>query len=165
MRNIRLVASTVFCTSLLMLSACGGDNSTTTDTAAPAASATTAATTAAPAASEAPATTAASDKEICEAAVTGAKAFQDQVQKAIASGTMPGEAEIKAAMATMGEGLAIAQGGDSAVAKAAQAYVAENSKALAAADPATASETPEFQKAASDFDAACKAAGVPINFS
>ena len=167
MKNIRLMASTVFCASVLALSACGSDDST--DTAAPAPSATTAATaaatTGAPAASAAPAATGASDKEICEAAVATTAGFQKKMAEAMASGKTIGEADVKGAWTDLAGALSIAEGGDSAVAKAAQAYVAELNKAAAAADPTAAGEAPSFGKAGTDLDTACTAVGVSTTLS
>ncbi|GAB7045484.1 hypothetical protein [Catenuloplanes indicus] len=157
MKNIRLVASTVFCVSVLALTACGDDS--TTETAAPAPSSA-AATTDAPATSEAPAAAGASDKEICEAAVANTKAFQKKTTDALAAGKTVGDADVKAAWSDLAGVLAVAEGGTSDVAKAAQAYVKELNTAAAAADTATAGESPALGKANADFNAACSAAGV-----
>ncbi|GAB7044606.1 MULTISPECIES: hypothetical protein [Catenuloplanes] len=160
MKNIRLMASTVFCVSVLALTACGGDDSTTStdDTAAAAPSAV--ATTGAPAASEAPAAAGASDKEICEAAVANTKAFQKKMTDSLAAGKTIGDADVKAGWSDLAGVLAVAEGGDSDVAKAAQAYVKELNTAAAAADTTAAGESPALGKANSDFNAACSAVGV-----
>ncbi|MDP9794106.1 hypothetical protein J2S43_002618 [Catenuloplanes nepalensis] len=152
------MASTVFCVSVLALSACGGDDSTTeTDAAAPAPSAA-AATTGAPAASEAPAAAGASDKEICEAAVASTNAFKKEMLDAVAAGK---EVDTKKAWSDLAGTLAVAEGGTSDVAEAAQVYATELKTAAAAADPVAAGESPSFGKAGTDFDAACTAVGVP----
>ncbi|GAB7045482.1 hypothetical protein [Catenuloplanes indicus] len=163
MKNTRLLASTVFCVSVLALSACGGD-SDTAETAAPAPSA--AATTGAPAtASAAPAAAAASDKDICQSAVKATTAFGEKLAESLKAGQEFGDAEIKAAWTAMATELKVAEGGTSDVAKAAQSVQAELTKAAAATDVAAAEESPSYQKAVTDLETACKAEGVDLNAS
>ena len=162
MKNIRLMASTVFCVSALALSACGGGDAPA-GTAAP--SATTAATTGAPATSSAPAAAAASDKEICNAAVKATTAFGEKLAESLKAGKELTSADIQALLNAMATDLSVAEGGTSDVAKSAQVMVAELKKVAASADLATAEDSPEYQKAGTELDAACKAAGVEINFA
>ncbi|MDP9794107.1 hypothetical protein J2S43_002619 [Catenuloplanes nepalensis] len=162
------MASTVFCASALALSACGGGDDSNTGASAPATSGAPVATTGAPATSEAraaAAAAAASDKEICDAAVRATTAFTKKLTETLQAGKEFSNADVQAAWTAMATELAVAEGGDSAVAKAAQTLTAELKTAAAAPDPTVAEESPAYQKAGADLDAACKAVGVDINFS
>ncbi|GAB7044607.1 hypothetical protein JCM9533A_84580 [Catenuloplanes niger JCM 9533] len=106
-----------------------------------------------------------SDKQICDAAVQATTAFGQQLAESLKAGKQFGDAEIKAAWAAMATELAVAQGGDSDVAKAAQSLGAELSKAASATDVAAAEESPSYQKAVTDLETACKAQGVDLNAS
>jgi hypothetical protein len=167
-KNFRLISSTVFCASILALSACGGGDTTTasSDATASAPAATSAATSApAPAATSA-APAAASDKEICDAAVKAGAALKEKMVAAMMGQQEMSDADLVALYtSSVGSLEPLAAGGASAVAKAAQGVTDQAKKAAASADPMAAVSTPEWEKAATELDTACKAVGVDVNFA
>ncbi|MEU8301480.1 hypothetical protein AB0C04_29855 [Micromonospora sp. NPDC048909] len=78
----------------------------------------------------------------------------------------PSPADFKKILTEMGEQMATfaSAGGDSGVATAMSRFGAQASKAAAAADPVGAADNPAFEKAGADITAACRAAGVSVNF-
>jgi hypothetical protein len=170
-KPFRIASSLFLSACVLALAACGGADETTAGS-APAASATTAASAAAPT-SAAPADSAGggtSDKELCESAnKAGEKMKKDFIAafQASGGGELPPAAELKKVLTELNDELsALAKSGaeDSKVVAALKTFGVEAAKAAKASDPATAADNPKFEKAGSDITAACKAAGVTVNF-
>lgn len=157
----------------MALTACGGEETTTTAGSTPSAS--TAPTSAAASASSAPSPSAAagatggtggtSDKKLCESAKKAGDDMKAQLVAALQSGE-PSPAVFKKILTDLeGKMTTLASsGGDSKVATALKRFGVEASKAAAEADPANAADNPAFEKAGADITAACKAAGVSVNF-
>ncbi|WP_433344212.1 hypothetical protein [Micromonospora sp. CA-111912] len=155
----------------MALTACGGGEDTTT-TAGSTPSASTAPSSAAASPSSAPPSTAAtgatggtSDKKLCESAKKAGDDMKAQLVAALQSGE-PSPATFKKILTDLeGKMTTLAStGGDSKVATALKQFGVEAAKAAAAADPANSADNPAFEKAGADITAACKAAGVSVNF-
>lgn len=148
----------------MALAACGGE-----DAATPAGSAPSASVAPSSAASSAPAPSAAaggkSDKELCESAKVVGDDMKAALIAAMQSGD-PSPAVFKQILTDLDQKMTslVSAGSDSKVATAIKQFGAEASKAAAAADPATAADNPAFEKAGADITAACKTAGVSVNF-
>ncbi|MET0424442.1 MAG: hypothetical protein ABW046_11225 [Actinoplanes sp.] len=157
------IASAVFLgASLLTLTACGGE-----DTPAGTPAAAPATTSAAPVAeSTATAASAAGDKDLCQAANKADKAMKAELIKAMqaADGDMDPAAYKKVLSGIADELNAAAASGDSPVAAAMKKFADQSSTAAAAADPETALADPAFEQSGKDLTAACKAAGVTVNY-
>ncbi|WP_447140088.1 hypothetical protein [Micromonospora sp. LZ34] len=148
----------------MAVAACGGEDTATTAGSTPSAAPSSAA-----AASSAPASSAAtggkSDKELCESA----KKVGDEMKAALVAAMQAGDpspAVFKQILTDLDQKMTslVSAGHDSKVATAIKLFGAEASKAAAAADPATAADNPAFEKAGADITAACKTAGVNVNF-
>ncbi|NBE80219.1 hypothetical protein [Micromonospora rubida] len=155
----------------MALTACGGEEETPT-TAGSTPSASTVPSSAAASASSVPSSSAAtdakggtSDKKLCESAKKAGNDMKAQFVAAMQSGD-PSPAAFKKILTDLDEKLTTlaSTGGDSKVAAALKQFGVEASKAAAAADPADAADNPAFEKAGADITAACKAAGVNVNF-
>ncbi|MBM2621944.1 hypothetical protein JIG36_41230 [Actinoplanes sp. LDG1-06] len=151
--------------SLMSLAACSGDDTST------ASSTPTTATSAQPAAETtteavAPAGDAPADKDVCEAAGKADKAMKAELIEALkASNGEPTAADYKKVLTGLATQLTTAVGSsETEVGKAVKAFVADATEAANAADPVTAADNPEFTKAGSDLTAACKTAGVTVNY-
>jgi hypothetical protein len=167
----RVTSSLFICASVLALAACGGADETKAGS-APAASSTVAAPAATPTSST-PADSAAggtSDQDLCESAhEAGEKMKKDFIAafQASGGGELPPVAELKKILTDLNDelsGLASAGAEDSEVVAALEKFGSEAAKAAKASDPATAADNPAFEKAGSDITAACKSAGVKVNF-
>ncbi|MFI0796916.1 hypothetical protein ACH4OY_30155 [Micromonospora rubida] len=154
----------------MALTACSGEDTKTTAGSTPSAS--TAPSSAAASASSAPSSTAAagttggaSDKKLCESAKKAGDDMKSQFVAAMQSGE-PSPAVFKKILTDLDEKLTTlaATGSEGKVATALKQFGVEASKAAAAADPADAADNPAFEKAGADITAACKAAGVSVNF-
>jgi hypothetical protein len=153
----------------MALTACGDD---TTDTAGSASSVAPPAASASAIASAAPSTPAAdtaagtTDKAICESANKAGETMKDEFVAALQSGKEPTPAALKKILTAFTDRMtaATATASDSKVTAAVKQMGAEASKAAAAANPIEAADNPDFVKAGSDLTAACKAAGVTVNF-
>ena len=163
----RATFAALICASALALAACGGGDDTT---AAPAPSTTTAAapapsaTSAAPSAATGGTGIGAGDKKICESANKAGEKMKDDFVAAMTSGE-PSPAKLKQILGELDSKLsAVAGDADTKVAAAAKQMAAEAEKAASAADPMDAAANSGFEKAGSDLTAACKAAGVKVNF-
>lgn len=157
----RLASTMLICASVVALSACGDEATETTAGSSPGASP--ASTSAAP---SSPAAASMSDKEICEAVKKAGDEMKELVITAAQSGKTPTAAEFQKMltdMQTTATSLA-SSGGEGPVTTAMKQLVAEVSKAATAADPMTAADNPAYVKAGADLTAACKTAGVNINF-
>ncbi|MGW1062821.1 hypothetical protein [Micromonospora rubida] len=106
-----------------------------------------------------------SDKKLCESAKKAGDDMKAQFVAAMQSGD-PSPAVFKKILTDLDEKLTTlaATGSDGKVATALKQFGVEASKAAAAADPADAADNPAFEKAGADITAACKAAGVSVNF-
>lgn len=148
--------------SLLTLTACGGEDATPA-----AATPTTASTSADSPAPASPAVDPIDDKEVCEKAQKTGTEMKQAIVRVVAT---EGDASVdatKAVATQMAKDLAetVASGSpDSDAVIALKAFVTEFEKAAKAADPLTAMDTPAIDKASKDFNAACKKAGVEVNF-
>ncbi|MEE6263144.1 hypothetical protein [Plantactinospora sonchi] len=108
-----------------------------------------------------------SDKELCESVKKAGDKLKEAFIGAMTSGEEPEPAAFKGILTDMSEevtALVAAAEADSKVAAALKAFGAETSKAASAADPVTAAANPAFEKAGADITAACKTAGVTVNF-
>ncbi|MEH1098017.1 hypothetical protein [Micromonospora sp. CPCC 205561] len=165
MNRLRATFVALISLSVLALTACGGEESATTAGSTPSASVP--ASSAAASASAMPSSSApaggASDKELCESVKKADSEMRPKLVKAMTSGEA---AAYKDVLTELSQKLtaAVAGGGDGKVATVVEAFSAEASKAAAAADPLTAAENPAFEKAGASITAACKAAGVKVNF-
>ncbi|WBB79618.1 hypothetical protein O7606_26320 [Micromonospora sp. WMMD882] len=166
MNLARVTSAIVMCAVLTTLAACGGEDaadpagSSSTTSSAPSSAATTASS--APSAS----TAGASDKDLCESAKKAGDEMKAELVKAVSSGSEPTPAVFQKILTDLEKavtGLA-ATGGDSPVATALKQFGVEAAKAASEADPAAAADNPAFEKAGADITAACRAAGVDVNF-
>ena len=160
-KRILATSSLLICVSVLPLTACGGkDDTSTTAGSAPAASV--------PAASPAGGDTAggANDKKLCESVRTAGEKMKSSLITALQSGEEPSPAVFKKILTDLDkEVTSLAEaGGDSEVGAALQKLGSEAAKAAKASDPAEAADNPEFEKAGTEITAACKSAGVDVNF-
>ncbi|MEV6346236.1 hypothetical protein [Actinoplanes sp. NPDC051851] len=167
MKRNGVVSTVLFSFCMAMLTACGSEDGKSTDAAAPAAT-TSAVTSEAPAA---PAADSADDEKLCTEADKAGEAMKNDLLAAMKDAAAKGESEpsvedAKELLATFEATVAplVASAGDSAVGAALTALATETGKAAAAADPFTAAQDPAFEQAGTDFTAACKAAGVTVNF-
>ena len=164
MKRIFATSSLLICVSVLPLTACGGkDDTSTTAGSAPAASAP------APAsASPAGGDTAggANDKKLCESVRSAGEKMKSSLITALQAGEEPSPAVFKKILTDLDkEVTSLAEaGGDSEVGAALQKLGSEAAKAAKASDPAEAADNPEFEKAGTEITAACKSAGVDVNF-
>ncbi|MDY7087825.1 MAG: hypothetical protein SYR96_22300 [Actinomycetota bacterium] len=149
MNRTRIASAVLIGVSFLSLAACGSDETPTT-----AAPATTAAAAPAP-----------SDEAVCTELDKVAKAMSKDVVALVASGD-PQPAEAKKALDNAVAGLTKAAGSsETEVGTATKELIARASAAAAAADPMTAIEQDtQWEKAATDINAACQKAGVTIKF-
>ncbi|MER7167473.1 hypothetical protein ABT336_15565 [Micromonospora sp. NPDC000207] len=148
--------------SLLTLTACGGEDATPA-----AATPTTAATSAATPALASPAVDPVSDKEVCEKAQKTSTEMTQAILKAAATEGEASTNATKALLTQMTKDLAETAASGSPDSEAVTALTAVNAeivKASTAADPLTAMDNPASEKAGKDFNAACKKAGVEVNF-
>lgn len=168
---MRMSSAVLIGVSVLSLAACGGDETPTAAAPTTAPAATTTATEAAPdpaatSVAAAPAAGgAATDKQLCAAANKADKSMKAELIKAMQAGGEPDAAVFKKVL----DGLAgqlntAAAGSDSKVAVAMKDFAGRAGEAAAAADPVTASDTPAFEQSGKDLTAACKAAGVKVNY-
>ncbi|WP_307871740.1 hypothetical protein [Micromonospora sp. U21] len=164
MKRFRVTSTVLICASLMTLAACGGEDSATTAGSTPSAS--TASSSAAAPSTSASTTAAASDKELCESAKKASDDGRALLLKAVQSGKAPTPAEFKEILTDLEQKFttAAAAGGDGKVAPIMKQFAAEAAKAAAAADPATAADSPAFVKVGADLSAACKAVGVTATF-
>lgn len=149
--------------SLMALTACGGDDTTAAPAPAPTTAAAPAATDEAAAPADGPAP---DDKKLCtEAAAAAKKMTADLVEVMKASqGEMP-TAEMKKILAGLGDDLTkVAGSSDSEVGAAIKDFAAKSTEAAAAADPVTATDNEGYEQSGKDINAACKTAGVKVNF-
>ncbi|MER7892933.1 hypothetical protein ABTX15_24235 [Micromonospora sp. NPDC094482] len=166
MKALRVPAVVLISACLMALAACGEEDAATTAGPSPAVSAAPSSADVTP--SSAPSSPAAggrSDKELCESA----KKVGDDQKAALIAAMQSGEpspADFKKILTEMSEQMATlaSAGGDSDVATAMSSFGAQASKAAAAADPVGAADNAAFEKAGADITAACKAAGVSVNF-
>lgn len=162
---IRTASLAFVAVTALGLAACGGETPAGAPSSAPSgpAPATSSLVTSAP-----PAATggeAKSDKERCETAQKAGVKFKDDLLAGIKSGQAQTSASYQKYLEDFAGGLTEASGGgDSKVAKDLQVMGTELKKASAAADPAKAADGDALTKAASDVEAACKAAGAELKF-
>ncbi|MBO4163205.1 hypothetical protein [Micromonospora antibiotica] len=171
MNHARFSTVALTCLSVLALAACSeakpsttaAPSSSATGAAAPAASpsVTTAPTTDAPTAAADPA----ADKKLCTAAKKIAETTKVDVVKAAMAGGDPNPA-IKKAYNELASGLAKATAGTpgSEAATALAAFGVAAGRVATAPDMDAAADGPEFQKTSAMANAACKKAGVDINF-
>ncbi|SCL41806.1 hypothetical protein GA0074692_6506 [Micromonospora pallida] len=156
----------LLCASLTTLAACGGED-TTTESAPPAASAPASPTTSA---AEPPSPSAAavtkSDKELCEATKQIGEEMKASVVKVFQGDAAAAPAAFGKILTDLDQKMTAlaASGGDGAVTAGLKQFAAESAKAAKAADPVAAADNPTFEKVGTDLTAACKAAGVDVNF-
>ncbi|WP_203823458.1 hypothetical protein [Actinoplanes palleronii] len=177
MMRTRITSAVLFTAAMLSLAACSDDDKTEAGAATPT-SAAAIAPSAAP--SSAPVldpesnpdaggnqAAGVADKELCTATNTAGEAMKKAIVTLMSanSGTIA-PADAKAILADFNKQVTTALGSvvTSKVAVSAKAVADEAAKAAAAADPITAAAEPGFEKAGTDFTAACKAAGVAVNF-
>jgi hypothetical protein len=151
----------------LTLAGCGGEEDTTAESApsvsaapsAPAASASSP-----PSPSAAPAGK--SDKELCESAKQAGEDMKASLVTALQADAAAAPAAFRKILTELDEKMTAlaAAGGDTAVTAGLKQFAAEAAKAAKAADPAAAADNPTFEKVGTDLSAACKTAGVDINF-
>ena len=175
MDHVRLSTVVLTCVSVLALAACSAAEPATP--AAPSTSATAgAASSVSPSTAASPATTdpaanptgaanPAADKRLCTAAKKIAEKTKVDVMKAAMSGGDPNPA-IKKAYTEMATELAKATAGipGSEAVTALGAFGAAAGRVATAPDMDAAASGPEFQKTSAMANAACKKAGVDINF-
>lgn len=152
----RICAAVLAGAFLMSATACGSDDDTTPAAAGNAP----AATTAAPAATTAAA--APSDKELCETAQKADKEMRQKLVETLGSGKEPEPSFYGNLYTEMADRMK--NTGDGAVADAMNEFAAGLDKAAAAKDPGEAGDNPAVEKAGAKITAACKAAGVPVNF-
>ncbi|MEU4570822.1 hypothetical protein [Micromonospora sp. NPDC023956] len=170
MKPLRVLSAVLVCAALT-LAGCGGADDTTAGP-APSAGPTSSATStpSSPTTSSAPAPSTSvggtGDKEIC----TSVKEIGNDMKASLVTALQADQAAAPAAFRKVltdleGKLTALAAtGGDTAVTTAIRAFTTEAAKAAKAADPATAADNPAFEKAGTDLTAACKKAGVEVNF-
>jgi hypothetical protein len=158
----RITSAALIGVSMMALAACGGEDATT---AKPAPATTTAATPLASEPAEAGTTGGVSDKELCESV----KKAGDDMTAALVAAVKAGEptaadySKILTGMAAAMDKLA-ATGTEGDVLTAIKKIGAESATAAAAGDPTEAASTASFEKAGAEMTAACKKAGVKLNF-
>ncbi|GAB2619686.1 hypothetical protein Aab01nite_33810 [Paractinoplanes abujensis] len=169
MLRVRTTFAAVLGASLMSLAACAGDDATEAS-GTPA----TTATSAAPAATTeaaAPAGDAPDDKTICNAANKADKAMKaeliSQMQKT--QGELDGAGYQKILVSLADQLTAAAGSSESEVGKAVKTFStlateAGANAAKAGANPEAALAAPGFEKSGTDLTAACKAAGVTVNY-
>ncbi|MEV4659733.1 hypothetical protein [Micromonospora sp. NPDC049301] len=167
MKRSRIASALLILAATTALAACGdGDKATTAGSSSPAPTSA-APTSAAPstaATPTAPAASGASDKTMCESAQKAGDEMKAELV-AIATAGEPSAADFKKILTGLDQKVTeVAAGGDSKVATALRQFGVLASKAAAAPDPAAAADNPAFEKAGADITAACKAAGVSVNF-
>ncbi|WDZ84859.1 hypothetical protein [Micromonospora cathayae] len=167
-RVARVTSAVVLSAALSTLAACGGEDTTdsagsgSTTSSVPSATAGTASS--APSASTA--APGASDRDLCESVKKAGDEMRAELVKAMTAGGEPTAATFREILTGLEKKVTdvAATGGDGAVAAALKQFGAEAAKAAAATDPAAAADNPAFEKAGADITAACKAAGVDVNF-
>jgi hypothetical protein len=172
----RFTTAVLFTAAMLSLAACSDDDKTeaggtpTTATSASAAAAPSSEpAVTAPATDAVPGSAAggAADKAVCEATNTAGEAMKTSMLKLMSANSgniAPADAKAILDDFTKSINQALDQAPESAVSTAAQKVADEAGKAAAAADPVEAAAAPEFEKSGTAFTAACKAAGVKVNF-
>ncbi|MFB9336903.1 hypothetical protein [Actinoplanes octamycinicus] len=173
----RVTSAVLFTAAVLSLAACSDDDKTeaagTPTTAASAASApATAASQPDTSVSEAgsipgSAANGAADKVVCEAGNKAGEAMKNAmltIMKANNGDIKPADAKAILDDFTKSLNQAVDQAPESPVSTAAQKIADEAAKAASAADPVEAAAAPSFEKAGTEFTAACKTAGVSVNF-
>jgi hypothetical protein len=168
MIRIRTVLVALAGVSLMSLTACAGDDATNAST-APAATTAAAPVTSTEAA--APAGDAPDDKTICNAANKADKAMKAELISAMqkTQGELDGAGYQKilvglATQLTTAAGSSETEVGTAVKTFAAKATEAGDNAAKAAASPESALDSPGFEKSGTDLTAACKAAGVTVNY-
>jgi hypothetical protein len=166
---LRITSTALLSVTLMSLAACGDDAAPTAAptpavTAAPTTAATSAAASAAP--SAVGTASGSADRTLCASANKAGEAMKDSFVAAIQAGEQPTPAVLKKILLDFSDTVttAAAAAGDSKVAAAVKQMAAQASKAAAAPNPIEAADNPVFVKAGSDLTAACKAAGVSVNF-
>jgi hypothetical protein len=169
-KRFRTASTLLICATLLTLTACGG-NDDTSAAAGPGPTAPAAAPASSAAAPTSPAADAAggggSDKEICESVKKAGEDMKSSLITALQSGGDPSPALFKKILTQMNkemETLAAAAESDSKVGASLEAFGKQAAKAASSSDPASAADNPEFEKAGAAITAACKPAGVDVNF-
>jgi hypothetical protein len=108
-----------------------------------------------------------SDKKLCQSAKQASDEMREDLVAAVSSGSEPSPALFQKILSGLqNEVTRVATTGatDSKVVAALERFGAEAGKAANAADPATAADNPAFEKAGASLTAACKSAGVNVNF-
>ncbi|WIM94215.1 hypothetical protein ACTOB_006220 [Actinoplanes oblitus] len=173
----RVTSAVLFTAAVLSLAACSDDDKTeasgTPTTAATSASAP-AATSSAPDVSisesgaiPGSAANGSADKVVCEASNTAGEAMKTAMLKIMKAGNgdiKPADAKAILDDFTKSVNQALDQAPESTVSTAAQKVADEAAKAASAADPVEAAAAPGFEKAGTELTAACKAAGISVNF-
>ncbi|MBL7253996.1 hypothetical protein [Paractinoplanes lichenicola] len=171
MLRFRTVLTALVGASMMSLAACAGDDATEASSTTPATTATSAAPAAtteaaAPAAGDAP-----DDKTICTAAGKADKAMKaeliSQMQKT--QGELDGAGYQKILVSLADQLTTAAGSSESEVGKAVKTFAtlateAGANAAKAGANPEAALDAPGFEKSGTDLTAACKAAGVTVNY-
>jgi hypothetical protein len=163
----RITSTALLGATLMALAACGDDAApiaapvTTVSVPAPTSAAASVA-----ASAEAPSAGGSADQKLCTSANKAGEAMKDSFVAAVQAGGEPTPAALKKILLNFSDTVttAAAAAGDSTVAAAVKKMAGEASKAAAAANPIEAADNPAFVKAGSDLTAACKAAGVSVNF-
>jgi hypothetical protein len=164
--RLRVATKVLLFASLLSLAACGDDDAETTAASNPPASA---ASTSVPTSAETSSPAAAGsadDKKLCESARSAGEAMKKELIAAVQAADTPSPAVYTKILGGLDRKMTAlaSSGGDGKVATALRQMGTEAAKAAAAADPVTAAANPTFEKAGADLTAACKAAGVAVNF-
>lgn len=168
MIRIRTVFAALAAVPLLSLAACSGDDAgTASDTPATTAAALPAATTEA----AAPPADAPADKAICTAANKADKAMKAELIKAMqeTQGELDGAGYQKVLVGLATQLNTAAGSSETEVGRAVKKFAATATEvganvAKAKGSPESALDTPEFEKSGTDLTAACKAAGVTVNY-
>ncbi|MEV7328379.1 hypothetical protein [Micromonospora sp. NPDC093244] len=176
MKPTRVAFVLLILTATTVLAACGGEDAAPTAGSTPATPTSAAPSSAAPStpatpASVAPATSGAttggtSDKKLCESAQKAGDEMKAALIDMVRTGE-PSAADYRKILTGLDQELtrvASAGAGNSKVAAALRRFGDEAAKAAAAPDPASAADNPTFEKAGATITAACKAAGVRVNF-
>ncbi len=164
---MRVASAVLIGVSLMTLTACSGDDTPAAVATPPAAAPT--GETADPAATTPPAAepvaAAPSDKKLCEGANTADKAMKAELIKAMQSsgGDLPA-ADTKKILTGLATKLMAAGESDTKVGAAVKEFVAQTTAAASAADPMAALDNPAYEKAGKGLTAACKTAGVTVNY-
>ncbi|NLU77374.1 hypothetical protein HCA58_03000 [Micromonospora sp. HNM0581] len=157
MNRVRVSFLSLACASLLTLAACGGEDATPTAGTAPSAVATSTAPAPAPSTADA-----VDDKQLCEAAKQASDKMKEDLIAAVSSGTEPSPELFKKVLSELQNEVtqtAATGASDSEVVAALEQFGAEAGKAANAADPGTAADNPDFDKAGNSLGTACEAAG------